>query len=455
MTKKIILIIVINAISFLFMADSRPFPDRELGLYNNGQPLQLTAGQGFVPDQLVIELADESLKIAGDTPGQTSSSYNYALQAMGILRSKYNAEIKSIEKDRHTPFYIIETYSGCDIEDLSEKLLLEPVVKSASLNYLATITTLPNDPFFHFQYALKNTGQEYLPKLGLAGTAGADIKAADGWDWSTGAKDSIIAIIDTGVIKAHEDLKTKIIAGYNFVDDNYDTDDNNGHGTFVASIAAAETNNAIGLAGVGWKAKIMPVKCVRSDGTASYLAIAAAIMYAANNGAQVINISLGGAGNSIILEDACRFAFEKGCVIVAAAGNTAGAVLYPAAYDDYCLAVAAVDAHDNTTTWSNYGPQVDVAAPGEYVFGAFYSPADPVNYKAYGWGSGTSFSAPMVSGAAALLVSYKPNFSNTAIMNLVKYTADDVNHSLHPGVDDYMGYGRLNLKSLLAPYDLN
>jgi len=454
MKRHILLTIIIGAVLFTSSAGS-PFTGQEPGLYNEGKPLQLAEKYAFAPDQLVVKFSGEKPRKDLVPSEKRSFSRHYSPRLEEILIHKYAAEIKDVKQDRFSDYYIVDTRSGCDIEALQEKLQQDPMIAEASPNYLAVITAVPNDPSFAYQYALNNTGQVYLPQLGLSGTSGSDIKAVEGWDWTTGSEETIIAILDTGVESAHEDLKSKIVPGYNFVADNYNTKDDNGHGTFVASIAAAETDNDTGMAGVCWLAKIMPIKCVHSNGSASYLAIAAAIRYAADNGARVINLSLGGLYPSVILEDACKYAFDNGCVIVAAAGNQGAPVLYPAAYDDYCLAVAATDAEDKVQDWSNYGPQVDVAAPGSIVFGAFYSLDDPDNYKGYGWASGTSFATPYVSGAAALLMSYKPFLSPSLVMKLVKYTADDVNKNDFPGVDDYIGYGRINLKSLLAPYDLN
>lgn len=454
MKKHILLTIIIGTLLVAASAGS-PFTGQEPGLYNEGKPLQLAGKFKFVPDQLVV-------KFSGENPAKHTAPYrkrsfplHYSPRAEDILIHKYSNEIRDVKQDRHSDCYIVDTRAGCDIEALQKKLLLDPMIASASPNYLAAITAAPNDPAFANQYALNNTGQVYLPQLGLSGSSGSDIDAVAGWDWTTGSEETIIAILDTGVESAHEDLKSKIIPGYNFVGDNYNTKDDNGHGTFVASIAAAETDNNTGMAGVCWQGKIMPVKCVDSSGAASYLAIASAMKFAADNGAAVINLSLGGTNPSFILEDACKYAFDKGCVIVASAGNQAAPVLYPAAYDDYVLAVAATDAEDQVQNWSNYGSQVDVAAPGSIVFGAFYSLDEPDNYHTYGWASGTSFSAPYVSGAAALLMSYKPSLTPSIAMKLIKYTADDVNQNDFPGVDDHIGYGRINLKSLLAPYDLN
>lgn len=455
MKKQLTITTILLSALLLTVGAESPFWEDDPGLYNGGKPLCLSGERTLVPGQLVVSFTPQKLKTMEFNGDKRPHFFHYTPQAEEILKNKYAAEIADIKKDRYSDYYIIETRSGCDLAHLEQRLRQDPLVEYASPNYTAVLTAIPDDPFFGYQYALYNNAQVYLPDLGLAGTNGSDIKAVAGWGWTTGSEEVVIAIIDTGVFKIHEDLLRKIVPGYNFVDDNYDTDDTNGHGTFVASIAAAETNNNTGIAGVSWESKIMPVKCVGSDGTAPYLAIAAAIRYAADNGARVINLSLGGKYPSVILEDACRHAFEKGCVIVAAAGNNSAPVLYPAAYDDYCLAVAASDANDAVTNWSNFGPQVDVAAPGDYVFAALYLPDDPHNYKVYGWGSGTSFAAPYVSGAAALLLSYKTFLSNSTVMDLIKYTADDVNESTHPGVDDRMGYGRLNLKSLLGPYDLN
>lgn len=289
----------------------------------------------------------------------------------------------------------------------------------------------------------------------MQGISGSDIDAPQGWEWTTGGEGVVVAVIDTGVAGDHEDLVGKVIPGYNFVADNDNAYDDNGHGTFVSSIVAANTNNGLGIAGVSWNSKIMPIKAMNSAGKGSYLAIAAGIRFAADHGAHIINLSIGGANPSFILEDASQYAFEKGCVIVASGGNHFGAVLYPAAYDDYCLAVAATDYRDERVQFSNFGPQIDVAAPGLDIIGAEFSPRRPDQLDQYSWDSGTSYATPIVAGAAALLMHYKPFLSNEGIMKMIKFTADDINSAEYPGVDDYLGYGRLNLGRLLGPYEVN
>jgi subtilisin family serine protease len=434
-----------------------------LELYNNGKPHQHgLEEQPFVKGQIIIKIHGEAIGLSQSPASRDGLSGQYPgkMDNRGpavMLIHKYHREIKAIKPAPFSipGYHIVETREGCDIKGFKEQLQNDPLVREASLNYIAAVTgEPPDDEYFMYQYALFNYGQVYRPDLDLQGTTGSDIKAIDGWEWTTGGEEIIIAVADSGVASDHEDLVNKVTAGYNFIDDNDNPYDDHGHGTFVASIAAANTNNGVGMAGVSWHAKIMPVKVMSYEGYGSYLVIAAGIRYAADHGAHIINLSIGGSNPSFILEDACWYAFDRGSLVVASTGNTGSYVLYPAGYDDYCLAVAATDDDDKWAPWSNNGPQVDVAAPGWFVFGAFFSPQEPGKLDNYGWGSGTSFSAPYVAGAAALLMHYKPFLNHSQVMDLIRYTADDINRTEHPGVDDYLGYGRINLGTLLGPYEL-
>jgi len=445
MSKKICIFISLAVFSLVLAAD-------------DGRPLQLVPEQPYVPNRAIIKISSHTGMQKGnvETAGaRIGPGKNLEDHPLSMVMAKYKSQIKHLQAHRIQDYYIAETIEGCDIETLCQQLRQEPFILDASPDYNAVITsTFPNDIYFQYQYGLYNTGQVYLPETGLTGTEGSDIKATDGWDWTTGSDSVIIAVIDSGVAWDHEDLHSKIVPGYDFVNDDSDPYDDNGHGTFAASIAAAETNNGLGIAGVSWLSRIMPIKVMDNNGIGSYLAIATGMRYAVDNGARVLNLSIGGRSPSFILEDACAYCYNSGAVIAVAAGNTGSAVLYPAAYDDYCLAVAATDANDERPNWSNYGPQVDVAAPGYFVWGANYMPGDPTNLNSYTWKSGTSFAAPYVAGAAALVMAYKPFLTNKQIMDLIKYTADDVNASDHPGVDDFLGYGRINLQTLLGPYEI-
>jgi len=173
----------------------------------------------------------------------------------------------------------------------------------------------------------------------------------------------------------------------------------------------------------------------------------------------VMNLSLGGNFPSASLENALQYAHDMDIVIVAAAGNEGGAVLYPAAYDEYCLAVAATDYNDERVDFfnsgglweSNFGPEIDVAAPGALIISAvptwYWGPGS----FPYGWGDGTSQASPHVAGLAALIKSVKPDLTADQIMNVIRYSADDVNIDNNPGRDNYIGFGRINSETALVP----
>ncbi len=219
----------------------------------------------------------------------------------------------------------------------------------------------------------------------------------------------------------------------------------------VAGIAAAETNNNEGVAGVAWNSKILPVKVAGADGYGEEDKVAEGIRWAVDNGASVINLSMGSVEPALLIRDAVKYAYDKNVVVVVSAGNNNGPVNYPAAYDDYVLAVAATDYNDNRTSWSSYGPQVDVAAPGDNVLGPYPTALTPVGFFPYLPGTGTSMSAPHVAGLAALIKGLKPGRKVADIMNIIRYSADDVNASQFQGKDDYLGYGRINMEKALVP----
>jgi thermitase len=344
---------------------------------------------------------------------------------------------------------------------LRETLLLlraNPDVEYAGPDYRTRIFAIPNDPFFaNYQYNLRNRGGtlDISPDIQLPLKAGADIKATLAWDETKGDAAVIIAFLDTGVDMSHVELVNKVVSpGRDFVNSDMDATDDNSHGTWVAGIAAAETNNGEGIAGVAWNCKVLPVKVMDAEGNGYYDGLIEGLIWAADNGAKVINISAGGDAADPALEAACKYAYDKKVVLVAAAGNDGLSVAYPAAYDDYVLAVAATGTSDEHASFSNPGPQVDVAAPGVWVLGPVPQWYAGPGYQPYIFGSGTSAATPHVSGLAALLVSVKPWLTPKQIMDVIRYTADDVNKAQLPGKDNEIGYGRINMERALVPYRL-
>ena len=220
--------------------------------------------------------------------------------------------------------------------------------------------------------------------------------------WSAGRGNArvTIAIVDTGVSKV-PDLAGRILPGHDFVNNDDDPSDDNGHGTMAAGVAAAAGDDRTGVAGVCWGCRILPVKVLDAKGNGSYSTIADGIRYAADQGATVISLSLGGADDSPLLRDAVAYADDQGALVVAAAGNQGSArPHYPAAIPSV-HAVGAVDEHDARYSWSNYGTDwVDVTAPG-------CNPAQQID-GTVGLYCGTSSATPFVAGLAGLLASTDP-----------------------------------------------
>ncbi len=259
------------------------------------------------------------------------------------------------------------------------------------------------------------------------------IRAADAWDVTTGSDTVIIAVVDTGVDMDHPDLAAKIVSGYDFVNGDADPDDDHGHGTHVAGIAAAVTNNTLGVAGLSWGARIMPLKVLNSAGSGYASDVAAAITYAADNGAQVVNLSLGDSQSSGTLTAATDYAHDAGVFIAAAAGNDGQNILFYPAANEHVVGVAATTSADTRASFSNYAAHVDVAAPGSSIYSAI---PGSYNYK-----SGTSMATPFVSGLAALVLSTNSTLTPDEVQAIIEQTADDLGDA---GRDDEYGWGRIN-----------
>ncbi len=274
-------------------------------------------------------------------------------------------------------------------------------VSYADPNYIARAHWIPNDPMF---------AQQYGPQK---------IKCVQGWDVMKGSPSVTIAILDTGIDKQHVDLASKVVGGYDFINDDNDADDDNGHGTHVAGTAAGLTNNGIGIAGVAPNCTLMPVKVLSAGGSGSYEAVASGITFAADNGANVINMSLGGGGGTPALQDAVRYALSRNCVVTASAGNNGNtAPNYPGFYPE-CIAVASTNQNDQRSGFSTYGDWVDVAAPGSEILSTL-----PDN--SYGAQDGTSMSSPHVAGLAGLIKSIWPAASNAQVRAQIENNCDFV-----------------------------
>lgn len=293
-----------------------------------------------------------------------------------------------------------------------------PFVEYAEPNYVAEATLTPNDSNFPSQWNLNK------------------IACPAAWDISSGLGTVKIAIIDTGIDLTHPDLFGKVVGGYDFVNDDADAQDDHGHGTHCAGIAAAATNNGIGIAGVGFNCSLMPVKVLDAAGSGTYSDVAAGIVWATDNGAKVISLSLGGSASSTVLSNAIDYAWSHGAIVVAAAGNNGTTSAVFPAYYSKCIAVASTDANDQRSYFSTYGSWVDVAAPGSGILSTYLG-------GGYATMSGTSMATPHVAGEAGLLWSVMGNAaSNTSVRGMIEQNTDPVG--------SFVAKGRINVSKALA-----
>lgn len=297
-----------------------------------------------------------------------------------------------------------------------------PSVQYAEANYYAKATATVNDPLYSQQWWLEKVG------------------APAAWDLSMGDSGIKIAIVDTGVDYTHEDLKGKIELGHDYIQDDNDPMDVQGHGTHCAGIAAAQTNNGVGTAGLGYGCSIVAIRVLGDDGSGAWDGIAAGILNAVEHNSDVISLSLGGYFNSSAVADAVTSAWNSGSVLVAGAGNdNVTDVFYPAGYQ-LAIAVAATDSTDSKSDFSNYDPSwVDVAAPGSGILST-------VMGNSYESWDGTSMATPVVAGLAGLMKTYNPSATNQEIRDAIESTTVNVG--------TFVKYGRINAPAAIAAIEL-
>jgi thermitase len=275
------------------------------------------------------------------------------------------------------------------------------------------------------------------------------IDALDAWDVVTGSQQIVIAVIDSGINADHPEFVGRLVPGYDFMDKDAQPEDASGHGTHVAGIIAAALDNGQGVAGVCPNCRLMPIKVLDKYNMGSWSLLAQGILFAADHGARVINISVGAVIPSQTVESAISYAIESGAVIVAAAGNNdSNDPFYPAAYDGV-VAVGATTRSGKLWAKSDYGSYIDLVAPGDVIYSTFNNLHNI--YHGYTYMSGTSMAAPFVSGVAGLLLSVAPKLSATDVTEALILGAEDLGRR---GKDSQFGYGRVNaMKSLRAPIE--
>jgi subtilisin family serine protease len=291
---------------------------------------------------------------------------------------------------------------------MASSLASDPDVLWAQPNYLRLLSRTVDDPRFGEQWALPH------------------IRVPEAWDVTMGVPFVIVAVVDSGVDLDHPDLQGQLVEGYNLLDPGSPPRDDSGHGTHAAGIIAAVANNAVGIAGVAPNVMIMPLKVLDSAGVGRDSDVAEAIHYAVDHGAWVVNMSFNGRDSSRTLEEAVAYASQRGVVLVVAAGNEGrDAPSYPGAIKP-AIAVGATALNDRRAFFSNFGPWVDLAAPGQAILSTFW---DPIGGSIYTTQTGTSTAAPLVAGVVALMFSAQPFLSVDDIGAALRATADPLDSS--------------------------
>jgi serine protease len=427
-------------------ATSTPLPE-ELPFYV--EPVR-TIGEKLemVPGQIIVKLRGESAVQALAAEPEEDGIVSTGLPFIDRLNQFFDVyafeplvrplaravgksvEILGIEQPDLVGYYLVSFDTQYDPEEVATAYEADPDVDYAEPNYIAYASDgpvapqalVPNDPFFSYQW--------HMPF----------VQAPQAWDVSTG-QGVLIAVLDTGV--AYEDFggfrrapdlgNTSFAAGYDFINDDSHPNDDEGHGTHVAGTIAQSTNNAQGVTGVAFDATLMPVKVLDSRGQGSHDAIAQGIIFATDRGAQIINLSLSGRTGSSTLAEAIDYATSKGVLVIAAAGNSGGAIEYPAAYANV-MAIGAVGYDRTRVDYSNFGSQLDLVAPGGntdvdlngdgYPDGVLQQTfrGDPTEFGFYYY-EGTSMAAPHVSGIAALLFARNPAATASQVRQAMETTA--------------------------------
>jgi hypothetical protein len=356
----------------------------------------------FVPGRLVVQIHQ-----------------NADQDAVGVTLARHGAAIhREIPQIRTKVIRVPESI----IDRVKQSLERSGLFLSVERDHIARPAAIPNDPNFPSQWHLSK------------------IQAPAAWDMSKGSSSMVVAVLDSGVDSTHPDLSSKVVAGWNFVNNNSDTHDILGHGTAVAGTLAAATNNGNGGAGVAWSNPIMPLVVLNSSNYADYSTVASAITYAADHGARIINISLGGSTASSALQSAVDYAWNKGSVVFAAASNNSNSTQYYPAACNNVVAVSATDQTDSLASFSNYGSWITVSAPGDIIL-------TTTNGGGYASWYGTSLATPVAAGVGALVLGRNPSLSASAVVNILKQNSDDLGA---PGFDPYYGWGRVNAYRAVA-----
>jgi len=464
--SKVLLLVVLK-----FAVNLTLFSQYKSAAFNEGKNREI------VPGQFIVKFKSPLGKISGvNTSSLSNAVAKYNVESSKQLFSDAKNDMLK-EKLNLNNVYVMKTDKSADIQKIVDELNKELNVEYAEPVYICEMDSEPNDPRYSDQFHLRQ------------------VKAPEAWDIQKGDSTIIIGVVDTGVDWDHEDLAEVIwsntdeipnngidddgngyiddIRGWDFVTGVSGSDDNDahpsedggapdnnpmdfaGHGTHVAGIAAAHTNNNIGIASVSYGVKVMPLRIgyrTNAGGGLGYSSwMAEAFIYAADNGAHVANLSFGNSGQAI--KDAAYYAFKKGMLITVSAGNDNKNSPSTLCSQEYVISVASVKNNDTKAGYSNFGENVEVSAPGgssgNYILSTIVHPSSFYGGNKYTQMQGTSMAAPLVASAAALVKSHEPSLSVIDLFSRIVETTDNIN-DINPNHRELLGSGRINVYRALT-----
>jgi thermitase len=373
-----------------------------------------------------VDNTQTSTVSANAVKGQYVLKFKQKLDTNSVLQIAQSANAEVVKFATRMSSAVIE-FSQTPSEEVLQTLRANSVVEFVEPNYKITNKYTMSDP--------RTRDQQGLAVANLA-------KA---WDITFGDPKIVIAVVDTGIDLKHPDLKNKLVEGYNVITQGKTPPmDDNGHGTHASGIAAAESNNKIGIAGVAPKCKLMPIKALDAKGSGDIFNVALGLIWAVDHGARVLNLSLGGPKNET-LKRAVDYALAKNVVVVTAMGNDGkNSKAYPAAFPGV-ISVGAVDFDKQKADFSNFGDWISVAAPGVQIMSTMPTYKTTMTEfekeEGYDYLDGTSMACPIVAGIAALVLSRNPGYTPAEVKERIQSTATDVGKK---GYDNEYGYGVVN-----------
>ena len=383
------------------------------GEYVHGQVI-VAFRDGYIPKQLEKEIEDEKNKNFVNRLEATFKNEKSAEEKIKSIQKEFNqigiADYKPEfegDAEKLNKFYILFYDSKIPIENIQDHLKKMSFLESSEPNSVVHIFATPNDPNYPQLWGIQK------------------IQAPQAWDTTTGSDSIVVADIDTGVDLSHPDLSVNLVSGWNFINNTNNPQDDNDHGTHIAGTIGGVGNNGVGVVGVNWRVKIMPIKVMNSSGIGNADMIRQGIQYAADNGAKVANLSLGSLGAcTSAYQGTVDYAISKGTTLVIAAGNEKeDASSYRPGNCNGVITVGSSNSSDQRSIFSaakasNYGNTVEIAAPGSSIYSTIRG--------GYGSMSGTSMATPHVAGAAALLLSVNPNLTSQQVTNCLVQNADPI-----------------------------